>query len=109
VLVIDAFDFLDDPNVLIPGKVDAYFTTAIYNLTSVPQPGINGRSSQVFAGAVIGGGSAVNGMFFDRGAAADYDAWEALGNPRWGWKGIFPYFKKVSGVCNTVIKYLTPN
>jgi choline dehydrogenase-like flavoprotein len=34
-------------------------------------------------------------MFFDRGSAADYDSWEKLGNPGWGWKDLLPYFKKV--------------
>jgi choline dehydrogenase-like flavoprotein len=33
-------------------------------------------------------------MVFDRGAKADYDAWEALGNTGWGWKDLFEYFKK---------------
>lgn len=33
-------------------------------------------------------------MVYDRGSAADYDAWEALGNAGWGWKGLEPYFKK---------------
>lgn len=31
-----------------------------------------------------------------RGARADYDAWEALGNPGWGWESMFKYFKKSS-------------
>jgi len=44
---------------------------------------------------VVGGGTVVNGMFFARGAAADYDAWEQLGNPGWGWDGLLSYFKKV--------------
>lgn len=66
----------------------------MYNLTSQPMPGLNGRTSSVAAGAVVGGGSAVNGMFLTRGSAADYDAWEQLGNPGWGWSGLLPYFKK---------------
>jgi choline dehydrogenase-like flavoprotein len=33
-------------------------------------------------------------MFFDRGSAADYDAWETLGNKGWGFKDLLPYFKK---------------
>ena len=33
---------------------------------------------------VLSGGSIVNGMLYDRAAAGDYDAWEALGNKGWG-------------------------
>lgn len=35
-------------------------------------------------------------MFFNRGSAADYDAWEKLGNPGWSWEDLLPYFKKVT-------------
>lgn len=34
-------------------------------------------------------------MVFDRASKADYDAWEDLGNPGWGWDGLYKYFKKV--------------
>lgn len=63
--------------------------------TSIPQPGLNNRTAPLYTGDVVGGGTVVNGMFFARGAAADYDAWEQLGNPGWGWEGLLPYFKKV--------------
>ncbi|KAL1597929.1 hypothetical protein SLS60_008417 [Paraconiothyrium brasiliense] len=43
---------------------------------------------------IVGGSSAVNGMVFDRGSKADYDAWQELGNTGWDWDGLFPYFKK---------------
>ncbi|KAH7132328.1 glucose-methanol-choline oxidoreductase [Dendryphion nanum] len=65
-----------------------------FNDTTVPQPFLNNASIQYLAGAVVGGSSAVNGMFFDRGSRADYDAWVELGNPGWGWDDLFPYFKK---------------
>ncbi|KAJ3517834.1 hypothetical protein NLJ89_g251 [Agrocybe chaxingu] len=66
----------------------------LFNATSVPQPGLNNRLGQVLAAAVVGGGSTINGMVFDRGSAEDYDIWERFGNPGWGWKHLLPYFKK---------------
>lgn len=48
----------------------------------------------VHVGNVVGGGSVVNGMQFDRGSDLDYDAWEQLGNPNWGYGGLAKYFTK---------------
>ena len=45
--------------------------------------------------APISDATSVNGMFFDRGAAVDYDAWAYLGNPGWGFDDLLPYFEKV--------------
>lgn len=70
---------------------------------SVPQPGLGGRTSPVYSAAVVGGGTVVNGMFFNRGSAGDYDAWEQLGNPGWNWNGptgLLKYFKKVGILMN---------
>ena len=82
-----------DPGVLVPGV--AVPPDYSRNYQSVPQPGLGGRSSPVYSAAVVGGGTVVNGMFFNRGSAEDYDAWERLGNPGWSWKALLPYFKKV--------------
>jgi choline dehydrogenase-like flavoprotein len=46
-------------------------------------------------GKVLGGSSSINGMVYNRGAQADYDAIEALGNPGWGWSQILPIFKQI--------------
>lgn len=94
-LVIEYGYLVDgDDAVLVPGLLNN--TRYVYNITSVPQQGLNNNTFTVPAGAVVGGGSAVNGMFFDRGSAPDYDAWVKLGNPGWGWKDLLPYFKKVT-------------
>ena len=77
-----------------PGKNLFHDPKLMYNFSSTPQPGLRDRRSEVSAAATVGGGSTVNGMFLNRGAAEDYDAWEKLGNPGWGWKGLLPYFKK---------------
>lgn len=66
-----------------------------YNLTSVPQSNVNNRTFPVANGCVVGGGSPVNGQFFDRGSRSDYDNWAKFdGNAGWDWNGILPYFKK---------------
>ncbi|CAD0095458.1 unnamed protein product [Aureobasidium vineae] len=75
------------PGLAVPNK---YLRTD----TSIPQSGLNNRTAPLYTGDVVGGGTVVNGMFFARGARADYDAWEQLGNPGWGWDGLLPYFKK---------------
>lgn len=67
----------------------------MFNVTTAPQTGLGGRTSSIYAASVVGGGSTINGMLLDRGAAEDYDNWAALGNPGWDWAGLLPYFKKV--------------
>lgn len=69
-------------------------TSVLISPISAPNEKLNNATSAVAVPAVVGGGSVVNGMGYNRGSEADYDAWEALGNPGWGWKGLLPYFKK---------------
>ncbi|KAI9051847.1 hypothetical protein LZ554_004108 [Drepanopeziza brunnea f. sp. 'monogermtubi'] len=94
VLVIEygSFDQGEDA-VLVPGS---YFPVPYFwpNIFSTPQRGLNNGTYFVPMGRVVGGGSTINAMFFLRSPALDYDSWEALGNPGWGWDGLLPYFKK---------------
>jgi choline dehydrogenase-like flavoprotein len=59
-----------------------------------PVPGLNGRALDYPRGKVIGGSSAINGMIYMRGQAADYDHWRQLGNPGWSWDDVLPLFRK---------------
>jgi choline dehydrogenase len=60
-----------------------------------PDPTRGGLTEAWPRGRVPGGSSAINGMIYIRGAAADYDAWEAMGNVGWGWNTVLPYFRKM--------------
>ncbi|MCK9907813.1 GMC family oxidoreductase N-terminal domain-containing protein [Microbacteriaceae bacterium K1510] len=59
-----------------------------------PEPGLNGRALNYPRGKVIGGCSAINGMIYMLGQAADYDNWRQLGLPGWSWDDVRPFFRK---------------
>lgn len=50
-------------------------------------------------GRGLGGGSAVNGMFWTRPDARDFDAWAALnGGDSWNWEDLNSYIKKAENI-----------
>ena len=54
-----------------------------WKFDTVPQAGLGGRRGYQPCGKVLGGSSSVNAMIYIRGHRADYDHWEAQGNPGW--------------------------
>ncbi|KAK1493275.1 GMC oxidoreductase [Colletotrichum tamarilloi] len=106
VLVVEYGDFANTINVTVPYFATYDQSARLYNVTSVPQTHLGNRTSRLRIGAVVGGGSTVNGMAWDRGSEADYDAWEALGNPGWGWATLFKYFQKSSTFAPPVGEYV---
>lgn len=57
--------------------------------------GPSGNVEHWVRGRTLGGSSAVNGMIYNRGSAADFDALVELGNPEWGWADILPIYKQI--------------
>ena len=54
-------------------------------------PHLAGRALPYPRGKTLGGCSAINGMIYMRGQAADYDDW-ARRNPGWSWREVLPFF-----------------
>ena len=67
---------------------------ADWRFKTAAEPGLNGRAIAYPRGRVIGGSSAINGMIYMRGQAADYDGWRQLGLDGWGWDDVLPFFKR---------------
>lgn len=67
-----------------------------WQIKTTPQPELANRQITIAQGKLIGGGSGINGMVYDRGRAADYDSWaDIIGSEGWNADSLLPYFKKV--------------
>ena len=66
-----------------------------WNFQTEAEESSGNRAIPVPRGKAIGGSSAINGMLFVRGQAADYDQWAQLGNRGWSFADVLPYFQKI--------------
>jgi len=62
---------------------------------SEPEPYLNNRRIFCPRGKMIGGCSSHNGMVFVRGNPLDFERWASYGLPKWNYKNVLPYFKKL--------------
>jgi choline dehydrogenase len=85
----------DRREIHIPAAFSKLFKSDLdWNYATEPQEHLHGRSLYWPRGKVVGGSSSINAMIYIRGNPADYDAWEAQGNPGWSFAGVLPYFLK---------------
>ncbi|KAL2069370.1 hypothetical protein VTL71DRAFT_15708 [Oculimacula yallundae] len=87
ILVIEAGpSALDELNINVPGKKGSTLGSKYdWNFTTTPQEGLKNRVLAQNRGKVLGGSSALNLLTYDRASEHEYDGWEELGNPGWGW------------------------
>lgn len=85
-----------NPYIHIPaGFVKTLFDPKVtWQFASEPSAHIGGRSILYSQGRTLGGSSAINGMIYNRGQAADYDGWAQRGNPGWSYQDVLPYFRR---------------
>ena len=81
-------DLRADPPALVR---DGWHMTREYDWGDTAEPGGAEAGSAVRRVRLVGGTSSVT-RFAMRGSPGDYDEWEALGNPDWGWDSVLPAF-----------------
>ncbi|KIJ49389.1 GMC oxidoreductase [Sphaerobolus stellatus SS14] len=66
-----------------------------WNFTTIPQKGLNGRTYSYPRGHMLGGSSSINGLFYTRGSADDYDRYARVtGDAGWSWDNLQSYIRK---------------
>src|ERR1039458_992876 len=96
VLLLEAGPPDTNPAIHDPARAhELWFAPEDWGAHTVPQPHADGRRLHWPRGKVLGGSSALNGMIWARGVAADYDHWAYLGNFGWSWKDVLPVYLRI--------------
>jgi choline dehydrogenase len=81
--------------------IPAGFIKAVFNkkyawqFSSEGTAQTNGRRVPIPQGRTLGGSTSINGLVYNRGQAADFDHWAALGNTGWSYEEVLPYYKSM--------------
>ncbi|MEH1013147.1 GMC family oxidoreductase N-terminal domain-containing protein [Micromonospora sp. CPCC 206060] len=96
VVVLEAGGADTNPDIGTPGRLAyLWFAEEDWAYHTVAQPHAGHRRLHWPRGRVLGGSSALNGMIWARGAAADYDHWAYLGNDGWSWADVVPVHRRM--------------
>lgn len=97
VLLIEAGPARDDFVVKMPkgfGKL-LFDDKIVRRFSTIPEKATNNESEHWPRGAMVGGSSRINGMFYTRGQPEDYNDWEAGGASGWGWDKMSDCFRRL--------------
>lgn len=84
VLLIEGGGGGRDPLIAVPRAFYLTLRSKRHTLRYATQPSAGVPAEQWARGRGVGGSTLINGLMYVRGAAADFDAVEAVGNPGWG-------------------------
>ncbi|KIW72222.1 hypothetical protein PV04_00432 [Phialophora macrospora] len=96
---------MDDPSVSTPSLYPTMIGRPQYDwcMTSIPQPNAGNKIYSMPRGKILGGSSGINYLMYVRGSKNDFNGWESMGNPGWGWDGLAPYFVKSQTLDKTQV------
>lgn len=96
VCVVEAGPPDSHPYLHLPaGYIKMLFDPAhTWRFETEPSEGSAGRRIATTQGRTLGGSSAINGLVYNRGQAADYDRWADMGNPGWSYEDVLPLFRR---------------
>lgn len=97
VLLLEAGGKDSSPLISAPGGLLPIMMSGAHawRYMSAPQRHLDGRMLYLPRGKVLGGGSSINGMTYDRGFHSDYDRWAQAGNRGWSFADVLPYFRRL--------------
>lgn len=95
VLLLEAGGRDRNPLLQIPAGITRLATPDLdWTFTTAPQVQMNNREMWYPQGRTLGGSTSINAMIYVRGHRSDYDRWQALGNPGWGYDDVLPWFRR---------------
>ena len=95
VLVLEAGGEDTDPRIHQPSSYRELPGSDLdWNYRTEEEPHLGGRRIAWPRGKVWGGSGSLAAMVYVRGHPRDFDEWEAMGNPGWGWDDVLPWFRK---------------
>ena len=97
VLLLDAGVRDLSPSLQIPAGMMTAIANDRFNwkYPAAPDASRGGLEDAWSAGRAIGGGSAINGMFYIRGHRSDFDRWAQAGCTGWDYESVLPHFRSI--------------